>query len=101
MTSTLDFSGIDQLNNTIYETASNMKLPGKNGQPLIGRKYPSSYFKIEQEIQKDLAFRTGKSLPPFLTKCQFNELLERLPARENDIDSVEEEQAGRLVEWGK
>ena len=73
-----------------------MKLPGKNGPPLIGRKYPASYLKIEQEIQKDLAFRTIKNLPPFLTKCQFSELLERLPAKENDIDSVEEEQAGKL-----
>ena len=92
-----NFSGIDQLNNTIYETASSMKLPGRNSPPLIGRKFPASYLKIEQEIQKEIAFRTVKNLPPFLTKCQFSELLERLPPRENDIDSVEEEQAGKLV----
>lgn len=100
--SCINFEGIDQLNNTIYETACSMKLPGKNGQYLIGRKCPSSYFKIEQELQKEQTFRASKNLPPFLTKCQFNELLERLPARDNDIDSVEEEQAVTkfLIETG-
>ena len=71
-----------------------MKQPGKYGKYLVGRKYPKSYFLVEQLIAEDLKFRMDRQLPPFLNKCQFNELLEKVPPKDNDIDSIEEEQAG-------
>ena len=88
------FLGIDKLNTTIYDTACSMKLPGKNKQCLIGRKYPRSYFKVERLIQEEQQYRNERKKTPFLSKIEFNELLEKLPTRDNDINSEEEEEAG-------
>ena len=73
-----------------------MKLPGKNKQCLIGRKYPRSYFNVEQLVQEEQQYRNKRKIPPFLSKIEFNKLLEKLPPRDNDISSEEEEEAGIL-----
>ena len=74
-----------------------MKLPGKNKQCLIGRKYPRSYFKVERLIQEEQQYRNERKKTPFLTKIEFNELLEKLPTQDNDINSEEEEEAGIIA----
>ncbi|XP_060551521.1 leucine-rich repeat serine/threonine-protein kinase 1-like [Ruditapes philippinarum] len=100
--SCINNEGIDNLRSCLYETALGMFLPGRARPPLIGRKIPKSYRLMEKQIVEEVTRLEAEMKPLCLTQTQFLEIIDKIPQKHNDLQTVEETAAVTkfLVEAG-